>query len=507
MQKVQFLFAGARTRAATRKSISALPFNLVKRTLGLSLIVTAGLAMPLGQHVHAVDLTGVYEIARVNDPVIGAARMGFEAQQQLAPQTRSALLPTISLNGNTRWNERNFLVPNDEAVAAQIAVIEADGGVGTNPDQNFNTHGWNAQFRQSVFNLANWHTWRSSKAQIKGAQWDLAATEQELLVRVATAYLNVLRAQDFLDSSVAQEAAVKRQLEQVQQRFDVGLVAITDVLESTAIYDNAVVQRIQADGDHDNFFDTLTTLTGEPFAELSKLSEQLPIVSPAPDSSEDWVIAALGNNFGILSARAAVTSARTLRARRADHMPTIEASYSFNHNVDDSVGFFGAGTKVNQDVYSLEMSLPIYQGGFKTARAREAKARFRQATRQLENQNRAVARDVRNLYRSVTTDVIRVKARLKAIKSSESALEATETGYEVGTRNIVDVLQAQQRLYSAQFDYADSRYTYVLNLLRLKQAAGTLTPQDLADINAFTNSSDTVQRLASMRRRSSGDAG
>ena len=188
-------------------------------------------------------------------------------------------------------------------------------------------------------------------------------------------------------------------------------------------------------------------------------------------------------------------------------MPTIEASYSFNHNVDDSVGFFGAGTKVNQDVYSLEMSLPIYQGGFKTARAREAKARFRQATRQLENQNRAVARDVRNLYRSVTTDVIRVKARLKAIKSSESALEATETGYEVGTRNIVDVLQAQQRLYSAQFDYADSRYTYVLNLLRLKQAAGTLTPQDLADINAFTNSSDTVQRLASMRRRSSGDAG
>ncbi len=480
MQKVQLLFVG----------------------------LIAGILSSASLTAHAVDLSSVYEIARVNDPVIGAARLGFEAQQQAAPQTRSALLPSISLNGNTRWNERNFLVPNDEAVAAAAAQAEADGGVGINPDQDFNTHGWNAQLRQSVFNLANWHTWRSSKAQVKAAQWDLAATEQELLVRVATAYLNVLRAQDFLDSSVAQEAAVKRQLEQVQQRFDVGLVAITDVLESTAIYDNAVVQRIQADGDHDNFFETLTTLTGEPFAELSKLSEQLPIVSPAPASSEDWVIAALGNNFGILSARATVSSARRmLRARRADHMPTIDASYSFNHNVDDSVGFFGAGTKVNQDIYALEMNLPIYQGGFKTARSREAKARFRQATMQLENQNRSVARDVRNLYRSVTTDVIRVKARLKAIRSSESALEATETGYEVGTRNIVDVLQAQQRLYSAQFDYADSRYTYVLNLLRLKQAAGTLTPQDLADINAFTNSSDTVERLASMRRRLGNNSG
>ena len=459
----------------------------------------AGILSSASLTAHAVDLSSVYEIARVNDPVIGAARRGFEAQQQAAPQTRSALLPSISVTGNTRWNERNFLVPSDEAVAAAGQF---------NPDQNFNTHGWNAQLRQSVFNLANWHTWRSSKAQIKGAQWDLAATEQELLVRVATAYLNVLRAQDFLDSSLAQEAAVKRQLEQVQQRFDVGLVAITDVLESTAIYDNAVVQRIQADGDHDNFFETLTTLTGEPFAELSKLSEQLPIVSPAPASSEDWVTAALGNNYGILSAQAAVNSARrTLRARRADHLPTIDASVTLTHNVDDSFGFFGSGTKVNQDVYALEMSLPIYQGGFVTARAREAKARFRQATLQLENQNRSVARDVRNLYRSVTTDVIRVKARLKAIKSSESALEATETGYEVGTRNIVDVLQAQQRLYSAQFDYADSRYTYILNLLRLKQAAGTLTPQDLADINAFTNSDDTVERLASMRRRLDDNAG
>lgn len=491
MQQVQFSLASVFARVP----------NLIRSSV-TALAATSCLALP----AQAVDLSSVYDIARSNDPVISAARQGYEARRQAAPQARAALLPSLGINGSTQWNERNFLVPSLFPVQPENPN---DPVTFVNPDQDFNTHGWNAQLRQSVLNLSNWHTWRSAKAQIKGAQWDLAATEQELLLRVATAYLNVLRAQDFLDSSLAQEAAVQRQLEQVQQRFDVGLVAITDVLESTAIYDNAVVQRIQADGDHDNFFNTLTTLTGESFVELSKLSEQLPIVSPAPASAEDWVAAALENNYGILSAQEAVRSARrTLRARRADHLPTIDATVTHTHNVDDSTSFFGdSGTKINQDIYALEMSLPIYQGGFTTARAREARALFRQATSRLEQQNREVSRDVRNLYRSVTTDVVRVKARLKAIKSSESALEATETGYEVGTRNIVDVLQAQQRLYSSQFDYADSRYTYILNLLRLKQAAGTLTPQDLADINAFMNSSDTVRRLASLRRRSGGNAG
>lgn len=477
MLTAQYSFAHNLPRAI---QISRTARRLLKRVTPVALVLLAAPAF-------AVDLNSVYTIARTNDPVIGAAREGYEARRQAAPQSRAALLPSLAAQGNTAWNERKFKLP----------AIGID---------NFNTHGWNAQLRQSVVNLSNWHTWQSSRTAVKGAQWELAATEQELLVRVATAYLNVLRAQDFLDSSLAAEAAVKRQLEQVQQRFDVGLVAITDVLESTAIYDNAVVQRIQADGDHDNFFNTLTTLTGESFAELSKLSEKLPVVSPAPASAEDWVNAALESNYGILSARESMRTARqTLRARRADRLPTIDATVTTTHNVDRSASFFnpdGEGTKIDQDIYALEINLPIYQGGFMTARSREARALFRQAVQRLEEQQRNVERDVRNLYRSVTTDVIRVKARLKAIKSSESALEATQTGYEVGTRNIVDVLQAQQRLYSSQFDYADSRYTYILNLLRLKQAAGTLTPQDLVDINTFMDSNDTVRRLASLRNRS-----
>lgn len=488
MLKQRFSFAQASARRFVRTTF--LP-AMASAGLGLALLTAPSFA---------VDLSGVYDVARTNDPVINAARAGFDATEQAAPQARASLLPSIIANGSTAWNQREFLVPSTIEDPTSPLFGQSI------PNQNFNTHGWNAQLRQNVFNLPAWYTWRSTKAAVKGAEWALADSEQELVVRVATAYLNVLRAQDFLDSSLAAEAAVKRQLEQVQQRFDVGLVAITDVLESTAIYDDAVVQRIQADGEHDNFFNELANLTGESFTELSRLSEQLPVVAPSPANVDEWIAEAAANNYGILAAQENLTAARrTLRARRADFLPTIAATATTTHNVDASPSFFGNnGTKIDQDIFALELSLPIYQGGFTTARSREARALFRQAASQLQSQQGAVSRDVRNLYRAVTTDVIRVKARLKAIKSSESALEATETGYEVGTRNIVDVLQAQQRLYLSQFDYANSRYTYVLNLLRLKQVVGSLTPQDLADINLFMDSSNAVRRLASLRSRNLG---
>ena len=493
MLKQQISLAGA----PTRRVINFFWSKSAVTSLALAMSVALGVTSAPSW---AVDLSSVYSIARTNDPVINAARAGFDATRQAAPQARASLLPSLVASGASNWNERRFLVPSTDTQPGSPTFGQDI------PDQEFNSHNWNAQLRQSIFDLPAWYTWRSTKATVKGAEWTLADNEQELVVRVATAYLDVLRAQDFLDSSLAAEAAVKRQLEQVQQRFDVGLVAITDVLESTAIYDDAVVRRIQADGDHDNFFNNLTTLTGESFPELSRLSEQLPVVSPSPANVEDWVSAAAENNYGILAASENLNAARrTLRARRADHLPTIAATATTTHNVDASPSFFGNdGTKINQDIYAIEMRLPIYQGGFTTARSREARALFRQAALLLENQQRSVARDVRNLYRAVTTDVVRVKARLKAIKSSESALEATQTGYEVGTRNIVDVLQAQQRLYLSQFDYADSRYAYVLNLLRLKQAVGSLSQEDLADINAFMDSANAVRRLASLRSRSIG---
>ena len=311
------------------------------------------------------------------------------------------------------------------------------------------------------------------------------------------AYLNILRAQDRLDTTKAEITAVKRQLEQVQQRFDVGLVAITDVLDSQAAYDNAVVRGIQAEGDYAISFETLSTLTGMSYESLNRLDESLPIVDPNPSQEDEWVNTALENNYGVKAARAQLKAARRdKRAKQSSHLPTVDATVTQVESVTGGRNFLGADT-TQSTVYGLQLSWPLYTGGLTRSRVRQANATAEQASELLLSQQLNVTRDTRNLYKSVTTDVVRVQARLKAIRSSQSALEATETGYEVGTRNIVDVLQAQQRLFGSQFDYADSRYTYLLNLMRLKQSAGTLSQADLKELNSYMSPVNPVRRVIS----------
>jgi outer membrane protein len=216
---------------------------------------------------------------------------------------------------------------------------------------------------------------------------------------------------------------------------------------------------------------------------------------------EAWVEAAMRSNLGIRAAMEQLSSARSdAKSRLSGHLPTVDATVtrSNNHNGNPLTQQFSP-QETETNIYGLEVTLPLFQGGRTTSRVREGNARVEQAREQLLNQRRTVVRNTRNLYQSVSTDVARVKARLKAIRSSQSALEATQTGYEVGTRNIVDVLQAQTRLYDSQFAYADSRYTYLLNLLRLKQQTGLLAQPDLQEINSFMDSNAPVERLVSLR--------
>ena len=447
---------------------------------------------------NAIDIAEAYRDALENDPVLGAAEASFAARKELIPQARSNLLPKLSFNGSTGWNERSFPVPPrldfnpDSPTFGRIAPVA---------DQNFNEHQWAARIDQPIVNLSSWFNLRSARASVAGAESNLAEARQGLIVRVVQAYLDVLRAQDRLDATMAREAAVNRQLEQVQQRFDVGLVAITDVLEAQAVYDSAVVDRIQADGDRYIFFETLHTLIGASFESLARLSESLPIVDPEPRNEEDWVTTALDTNHRIAAARAQLQAAnRTIAARRAGHLPTIDGSVTRSNYVTGGASFLA--NEINTTTWALSMTMPIYQGGFTNSRTREARALAEQAREELLNQQLTVSRDTRNLFQAVATDVVRVGARMKAIASSRSALEATETGYEVGTRNIVDVLQAQQRLFSSQFDHADSRYNYVIDLLRLKQTAGTLAEEDLVELNRFADASNTVSREATLRNRS-----
>lgn len=458
------------------------------------------LTLPLTQSANATDLADAYADAKANDPVLGAARAGLAATQQRVPQARSALLPNINLGGSSSWNERSFLSPAVNFTTGEPIRDPVTGRPLRTPDQDFNEHQWQAQLRQPILDLESWYDYRSSKKGVESAEWDFASTEQQLIVRTVGAYLNVLRQEDLLDATEAAEAAVKRQLEQVQQRFDVGLVAITDVLEAQAAYDNAVVVRVQAAGDHEIFFETLRTLTGQPYTSVDRIAETLPVVDPSPSNEEEWVNTALATNLTIRSANALLASAeRTLRARRSGHLPTIDATVSKSHFVTGGAAFLGS--KIDQEVYAVSINLPIYQGGFTSSRAREASALAEQSRQLLLDRQLTISRDTRNLFRAVATDVVRVKARLNSIASSESALEATETGYEVGTRNIVDVLDAQNRLYASQFDYADSRYNYIRNLMLLKQAAGTLEGEDLQDLNRFTDPNDPVEQLTNLRTR------
>ncbi len=460
------------------------------KSLATAAIACAGLFG--SSAVFAVDVLGVYRTAAEQDPVIGAAKAAYAASKEQLPQARSALLPNIGGSISTSKSVREFPGAVDTNPASPTFGQSYQG-------QTFNDHGWNAQVRQPLVNVSSWFNVGSASASVKAAEYDLAAQEQELIVRVVQAYLNILRAQDRLDTTNAEITAVRRQLEQVQQRFDVGLVAITDVLESQAAYDNAVVRGIQAEGDYAITFETLSTLTGQSYDALNRLADTLPIVNPDPFDEQTWVTAALSTNHAINSASAQLKAARRdIRAKQSGHLPTVDATVTQAHNVTGGQNFFGTDT-TEQTIYGLQLTVPLYTGGLTRSRVRQANATAARAQELLLSQQLNVTRDTRNLYKSVTTDVIRVRARLKAIRSAQSALEATQTGYEVGTRNIVDVLQAQQRLYSSQFDYADSRYNYVLNLMRLKQVVGTLDEQDLDELNSFMDPNNQVQRVVSLR--------
>lgn len=434
------------------------------------------------QPAWAEDLIAVYQTAVENDPVIGAATASFQADQERVPQARALLLPSITARLTTTKNEQTY-----------------PGAADAFPDQYYNNHSWSAQLRQPVINLSSWFTLGSARSSVRASEHRLEAQRQDLIVRVLEAYLNILRTRDRLDTTNSEVIAVGRQLEQVQQRFDVGLVAITDVLEAQAAYDSAVVRQIQAESDHDISFETLSTLTGRSYDNLARLSDDLPIVDPNPREEEAWVTSALQSNSGVQAAMDQLESARkNRRSRIATRVPTVEAVITHSDNTTGGINFFGVDN-TETTLYALEVSVPLIQGGAIRSQVKESSARIEEARQQLLNQQLTVTRNTRSLFKSVVTDVARVQARLKAIKSSQSALEATQTGYEVGTRNIVDVLQAQQRLYGSQFDYADSRYNYLLNLIRLKQTSGGLSETDLAELNQFTDPTNPVERVVSLR--------
>ncbi|HEY0287080.1 MAG TPA: TolC family outer membrane protein [Pseudomonas sp.] len=418
-------------------------------------------------------LVSVYQEAVNNNADLAAARADYDARKEVVPQARAGLLPNISGGVDVNSTRTKLDEPS--------AVINRGGTV------------YRATLSQPIFRADRWFQLQAAKDVNEQAVLELSATEQNLILESAQDYFTVLRAQDTLASTKAEEAAFKRQLDQARERFDVGLSDRTDVLQAQASYDTARASRIVAKRQVDDAFQALVTLTNREYNSIEGIVHTLPVLAPTPNDAKAWVDTAAQQNLNLLASNYAVSAAEeTLRQRKAGHAPTLDAVAQVEKGDNDALGFTNPNFtgqayhgNVEQRTIGVQLNIPIYSGGLTSSQVREAYSRLSQSEQRREGLRRQVVENTRNLHRAVNTDVEQVQARKQSIISNQSALEATEIGYQVGTRNIVDVLDAQRQLYASVRDYNNTRYDYIIDNLRLKQAAGTLNPGDLQDLSRY----------------------
>ena len=416
----------------------------------------------------AADLLSVYGLAEKNDPSYLQELASYRATLESKPQAMSQLLPTVSLSADTTRHDQD------------ISSASAFGSAG---EVNFNSRGYTLSVSQPVFRRDRFIALKQADSEIKQAEAELTQAQQDLIVRVAERYFDVLSALDNLEFSRAEVKSLSRQLEQAKQRFEVGLSAITDVQEAQAGYDLAVAQEILALNTIDNAQEAMREITGDYVTEFDALGTNLALVRPDPEAIESWTSLSLDQNLGMVAAMHAAETARNeIKRQAAGHYPTLDLVGS--HGYDSSGGRFGS-TKTQASSIGLELNIPLYSGGSVSSQTREAHENYNIAIHSLEQARRSAQRLTRQAYLGVISGISQVKALNQAVISSESALEATEAGFEVGTRTAVDVVASQRTTSEARRDYSQAKYNYILDTLRLKQAAGTLSPDDIQLINGW----------------------
>jgi len=452
-------------------------------------VALMALALTLGSAVsQAESLRDIYELALANDAQLKAEEAQYLANLETENLSRSRLLPQI--NGNYSYTD------SDSDVNAISPAFTETGfeTIKTFSNTDITTEGYQLSLNQALFDLPAWFSFQSGKEFTKQAEATFAANQQNLIVRVVEAYLLVLRAQDNLEASKAQERAFERQLEQTQQRFEVGLIAITDVYEAQAAYDLSQVNRIVDENNVSVALERLSVLTGRSHDNLDILKEDIEIKLPEPTDRAAWVDFALNNNFNLLAANYAEEAARqAAKASQLEHAPKVSGLIAYEDYETDgsftrrpSTGLDVAPDRDTEDqLWQIRLDLPLYSGGAISAERRRAAQEFNAARENRINLARNTVTNTRSLHMTVVSDVARVAARKQSIVSSKSALDATQAGYEVGTRNVVDVLNAQNTLYAAQRDYYNSRYDYIINMLRLKEQAGLLSPEDIYNLDSY----------------------
>ena len=469
-------------------------------------VACAWLAMALSSApLQAETLLEIYELAMGNAPQLKAAEASYKAGREALPQARAGLLPTIT--GTIGVQEGKGTQHNSRVLGADF-LAQSIG------DYHDAMETYRLSLSQPVFDLPAWFNFQRGKDLDQRAAAQFAADQQSIVLDVTDAYFGVLRANENLTLAEAEERAIGRQLEQTKERFDVGLLPITDVHEAQAAYDGATVNTLEAKSALDIAFEALEVLTGKPHAQLAGLTRDFPVTKPEPIDRESWVQFAQANNFALRVAKLDVDAAdKTATAAKAEHLPKVTASLDYQKNLNDGTLHRDGGlinqqglpdpatsqpfnTDLESTVLGLRLTAPIYSGGATSSRQRQA---FQEHIRAQENYvlaQRTTTQRARSQHLQVLTDAARINARAQAITSAQSALDATQAGYEVGTRNIVDVLISQRTLYQAQRDYANARFDYINSMLRLKDVAGQLSPGDVEQLSRWLDAGITVGKAA-----------
>jgi outer membrane protein len=451
-------------------------FDTKKQTLLIAAVVF------LSSPAFAVNLVGVHDLAVKNDPQLMAASYRRDATGENQKQAWSNLLPTLSGGATRTWGDSKTVVTQTEFTETFKTKSDID------------TESYRLDLRQSLYAQSNYENLDIARGQVSQAEAIYNLAYQEFLVRVAGGYFGVLTAQDGVIFADAEEKALQRQFEQAEQRFEVGLTAVTDVHEARASYDNARARAIVSKNNLADAKEVLYELTGQYFHDIDPLQEVLPLVKPLPENPVEWVDMAMLYNPAVISAHKNVEIAdATVRLQRSGHYPTLDLVGSvskFTNSksaIRDNFGQILTTTDVVNDDkrISLQLSVPFYQGGVVSSRTRQARHTLNAVHEDLDQKQRAVVRQTNNAYRAVIAGIEQVGAFGQAMISAEAALEATQAGFEVGTRTIVDVLIAQQRYFQAQRDNSNARHTYIVDHLRLKAAVGVLAEEDLQKVNAI----------------------
>ena len=457
-------------KASARPLVMLAPVKLLAIRLGKQTTLAKSLvlvALSTTFPAKAADLLEAYHAAQAQDAVFAAARAAHQAGQEKLPQGLALLLPSVNLNADSTYNDNSLQYRNGTPQSTS----------------RFNDYGYGVNLTQPLFRQQNQVLYAESKLQVVQADEQFRAAEQDLVVRVAQAYFDVLITQDSVQLAEAQKTAISEQLEQAKRNFEVGTATITDTLEAQARYDLVVAQEIAAQSNMEIKKRALQQLTGAKADNLRQLGRQFKLETLQTANMEKWVDEAQQHNplLAVAQLSAELADKEAVR-NRGGHYPTLDlvANYSANYAGGSSLG---VGSDSRNASVGVQFSVPLYQGGAIRSKVREAEANRDRAREELETARRNVVLQTHQAYLGVVNGIAQVRALQQALKSSESLLEASKLGQEVGVRTNLDVLNAQQQLYSTRRDLYQAEYNYLVSQLQLKAAAGTLAEDDIAKVN------------------------